>query len=144
MMLRRVFKSMLLAAFAVLIAIPAAAQVQADLGPLHIRIATDPPPRARYEGRMVRPHRDSVWINGYWDRQQDQWGWISGRWEQPSNPRARWINARYIREGCPWYRRRGCAWRYEPAHWSNQQLVDGDDYRRWRNEHGRKRGHGKH
>jgi len=139
-MCRRVLKSMVLTSLAALIAIPAFAQVRADLGPLHIRIATDAPPRAQYERRMPRPHRDAVWIRGYWDRQDDRWAWVSGRWEQPSDRRARWINARYTREGCAWYRRRGCAWRYEPAHWSDQQVVEGEDYQRWRNEHRSDRG----
>jgi hypothetical protein len=123
---------MLLSSFAVLIAIPAVAQVRADVGPLHIRIATDAPPRVRHERRTARPHRNAVWINGYWDRQDDRWAWVSGRWEQPSDRRARWINARYRREGS--------AWRYEPAHWSHQQLVEGEDYQRWRNEHRSDRG----
>jgi len=125
-MYRSVFKSVVLTAFAALAAMPAAAQVRADVGPLHIRIATDAPPRARYERRAVRPSRDSVWIRGYWDRQDDRWAWVDGRWERPSDRRHRWINARYQREGR--------AWRYEPAHWSNQQMVEGEDYQRWRNE----------
>ncbi|HEY6555225.1 MAG TPA: hypothetical protein VI669_17845, partial [Vicinamibacteria bacterium] len=124
-MYRRVLKSVLLTSFAVLVALPVSAQmIRADLGPLRIRIATDAPPRARYERRTVRPYRDAVWINGYWDRQDDQWAWLSGRWERPTNRRDRWVRARYIREGN--------AWRYEPARWSHQQLVEGDDYREWR------------
>lgn len=126
-MYRRVLKSMVLASLGVLLAIPVCAQVRADLGPLHIRIATDAPPRARSERTMARPSRDAVWIRGYWDRQGDRWAWVPGRWERQSDRRARWINARYTREGR--------AWRYEPAHWSNQHLVEGDDYRQWRNEH---------
>jgi hypothetical protein len=125
---------MLITSLAVLVASPALAQVRADLGPLHIRIATDAPPRVRIERRIPRPHRESVWIKGYWDRQDDQWAWSSGRWEQPTAPRARWISARYSREGCSWYNRKGCAWRFEPGHWSNQQIVEGEDYRRWRSE----------
>jgi hypothetical protein len=134
-MYRRVLRSMVLTSLAGLIAIPASAQVRADLGPLHIRIATDAPPRVRYERRTPRPDRDAVWIKGYWDREDDRWAWVPGRWERPSDRRARWIDARYTREGCPWYRRRDCAWRYEPAHWSYQQVVEGEDYQRWRNEH---------
>ena len=86
----------------------------------------------RFEARTVRPDRTAVWTNGYWDRQGDQWAWSSGRWQQPLAPRARWVKARYKREGCPWYRRQNCSWRYEPAHWSNQQLVEGEDYQAYR------------
>jgi WXXGXW repeat (2 copies) len=123
-MYRRVLKSMILTSLVVLAAAPASPQIRAEIGPLRIRIATDAPPRARYERRTVRPDRDSVWINGYWDRQGDQWAWSTGRWERPHDRRDRWVRARYRREGR--------AWRYEPAHWSNQQLVEGDDYRQWR------------
>ena len=131
-MYRRVLQSMVLASLAVLVAIPASAQVRADVGPFHIRIAADPPPRVRFEARTARPNRTAVWTNGYWDRQGDQWAWSSGRWQQPNAPRARWVKARYTREGCPWYRRQNCSWRYEPAHWSNQRLVEGDDYQAYR------------
>jgi hypothetical protein len=134
-MYRRVLKSMVLASVAVLVAIPASAQVRAEFGPFHIRIAGDPPPRVRFEARTVRPDRTAVWTNGYWDRQGEQWSWSSGRWQQPVAPSARWVKARYQREGCPWYRRQNCSWRYEPAHWSNQRLVEGEDYQRWRSEH---------
>ena len=126
-MYKSVLRAMLITSFAVLVAIPASAQVRADLGPLHIRIANQAPPRPQYERRTPRPHRDAVWIRGYWHWQDDRWAWMSGRWEEPRDRHARWINARYRREGS--------AWRYEPAHWSNQQLVEGDDYQRWRNEH---------
>ena len=132
-MQRRVLKSMALTAFAVLVAIPAFAQVRADLGPLHIRIATDAPPPVRHEVRTARPDHTAVWTNGYWDRQGEQWSWSSGRWQQPTGHKARWVSARYQRDGN--------AWRYDPAHWSNQQLVEGEDYQRWKNEHHRSSGH---
>ena len=130
-MYKRVWQSLVLTSLAVLIAIPAVAQVRADLGPLHIRIANDAPPRAQYERRSARPHRNAIWIKGYWHRQDDRWVWIPGRWDQRPDRNARWINARYRREGR--------AWRYEPAHWSNQQVVEGDDYRQWRSQHPRGR-----
>jgi hypothetical protein len=138
-MFKRAFNSMMLSSFAVLLAIPAAAQVRADLGPIHIRIVSDAPPRARHERRAARPHRDAVWIKGAWDRQDDRWVWVSGRWEQPTRSRARWINATYSREGCSWFSRRNCRWRYVPGHWSYQQVREGEDYRQWRNERGHRR-----
>jgi WXXGXW repeat (2 copies) len=131
-MYRRVLRSVVLTSLAVLVAIPALPQIRADLGPLHIRIANTRPPRARYERRPPRPHRDSVWIGGYWDLRDDNWAWLSGRWEQPRERNVRWISPRYAREGCPWYRQRDCSWRYEPGHWSNQQVMEGDDYRQWK------------
>jgi len=133
-MYRHIFKSMVLTSLAALVAIPASAQIRADLGPIHIRIATQAPPRMRVEVRPARPHRDAVWINGNWDRQGDRWEWVSGRWDQRPDRRVRWIGATYSREGCPWYRRSNCAYRYVPGHWSNQRVVEGEDYQRWKSE----------
>jgi hypothetical protein len=130
-MYRQVLKSMALTSFALLIAIPAVAQVRADLGPLHIRIASDAPPRAQYERRSARTDRNAIWIKGYWHRQDDRWVWVSGRWDHRPDARAHWINARYRREGN--------AWRYEPARWSNQQVDEGPDYQQWRHDHPRGR-----
>ncbi len=131
-MFKWILRSMVLAALAVLVAIPAAAQIRAELGPLHIRIATEAPPRMRSERRMARPDRDAVWIRGCWHRQDDQWVWIAGRWDRRPDRHARWINARYQRQGR--------VWRYEPARWSNEQVTEGEDYQRWREEQRSDRG----
>lgn len=133
-MYKRVLNPIVFTALSVLMTVPAVAQIRADIGPLHIRIATDAPPRVRVERRLPRPDRDSIWIGGYWDRQDDQWAWAPGRWDRPHSRNVRWIRPRYSREGCSWYNRKDCAWRYEPGHWSNQQVVEGDDYRNWRSE----------
>jgi hypothetical protein len=126
-MYSRILKSTLFVALTALVGVPAIAQVHADVGPLHIRIANEAPPRIRYERRGVRPSRQAVWINGYWDRQDRQWAWVSGRWEQPQDRSHRWVNPRYQRDGQ--------AWRYEPGHWSNQQIVEDEEYQQWRREH---------
>jgi len=123
------------AALALLSCAPAYAQIRigVDLGDIRIRIAPEPPPPPRVEVIMVRPSRHHVWIQGYWDRRDDRWAWAPGRWEQPSQRGSSWIR--------PQYRREGGAYRYEPGHWSHQRMEEGEDYSRWRKEHGR--GHGK-
>ena len=127
-MYKRILRSMAFTSLAALAADPAIAQdIRADVGPLRIRIAREAPPRARYERRPPRPGRDYVWINGYWDHQDDRWVWLSGRWDRPGDRRHRWRGPRYRREYG--------AWRYEPGHWSNQEVVEDEDYRRWRDEH---------
>jgi hypothetical protein len=136
----RYLRSIVLGSLAALVAMPAFADVQANLGSLHIRIADNAPPPARYERRMTPPDRDSIWITGYWHRQDNRWDWIDGRWDRPVDRNVRWIKPQYTREGCPWYRQQGCGWRYAPGHWSNQQLVEGEDYQQWKHEH--QRGHG--
>jgi hypothetical protein len=130
-MYRRIMKSLLLTLLAALMATPAFAQyVRADIGPLHIRIAGDAPPPIRYERRPPRPARDYIWIGGYWDRRDERWEWIGGRWDRPADRRYGWVRPRYVREGR--------YWRYEPGHWSNERLDDGE-YRRWRNDNRRRR-----
>jgi hypothetical protein len=117
------------AALAAFSFVPASAQVRVgvNLPGLHIRVAPDAPPRPRVEVRPMRPSRNHVWIGGYWDRQDDRWAWAPGRWEQPAERNHRWVKPRYQREGG--------AYRYEPGHWSHQKLDEGDDYRRFREEH---------
>lgn len=113
------------AALLAMISAPAGAQP----GPpgLEVHIATSAPPRPRREHRAPRPDRDSVWIGGYWNWEGSRWNWVSGRWERPEQRTHRWV--------APRYRREGRAWRYEPPHWSHQKVVEGDEYRRWKEEH---------
>jgi WXXGXW repeat (2 copies) len=138
-MQKKMARLVLPATFAVIAAFasaPASAQIRVgvDLPSIHIRVAPDAPPPMRHEIQMVRPSRRHVWIGGYWDRQDDRWAWAPGRWEEPDRRGVRWVRPRYQPE-------RGF-YRYEPGHWSHQRMEEGDDYRRWRKEHGR--GHEKH
>ena len=123
--------------FVFLASLPASAQVHVDipLPGLEIRVGHRAPPPMRREVRPNRPGRDHIWVPGAWDWQNNDWGWVSGRWDRPNERHARWIRARYVREGR--------AWRYEPGHWSNQRVIEGDDYRRWRDENRRDRGRGR-
>jgi hypothetical protein len=99
---------------------------------LEIRIGHTSPPRMRRESRPPRPGAGFTWVRGSWDWQSSQWVWIDGRWDRPERPGIRWIAARYAREGD--------GWRYEPGHWSHQKVVEGDDYRSWRDGHRERRG----
>ena len=124
------------AALALSIGAPSFAQVRigVDLGTVRIRIAPDAPPRPRWERRPPQPSQQYVWIAGYWDRQDDRWGWAPGRWEAPAQLDSHWIRPMYVREGS--------AYRYEPGRWSHQRMEEGEDYSNWHREHGR--GHEKH
>jgi hypothetical protein len=128
-------KSLAAMALLLLTSMPAAAQlgirVEIPLPGLEIRVGHRAPPPMRREVRTRRPDRQHLWVRGSWDWQQNDWAWIPGRWERPEYRNARWIKARYVREGR--------AWRYEPAHWSNQRLSMSDDYRQWRSNKGRDR-----
>jgi hypothetical protein len=126
-MFKRILMSMAPVALLALTAMPAAAQPAPPR--FEIRITHSAPPRVRYERKLPRPDRQAVWVKGYWHWEGDRWDWVSGRWERPENRRHRWIGPRYRREGK--------VWRYEPPHWSHQRVVEGDEYRRWREEHRR-------
>ena len=127
-MLKNILMSIATMTFAGLTSLPAAAQVRVDipLPGLEIRIGHRAPPRLRSEQRPPRPGRDFLWIHGSWHWQGNDWDWVPGRWERPNDHGVRWVKARYVREGR--------VYRYEPGHWSNQRLIEGDDYRRWKEE----------
>src|SRR5512140_173581 len=111
---------------------PASAQIRlgVNLGDIRIRIAPEAPPPPRVERRTARPSHHHVWIAGYWDRRDDRWDWSPGRWEEPTQRGSSWVR--------PQYRRESGAYRYEPGHWSHQRMVEGEDYSRWHQEHGRR------
>jgi hypothetical protein len=110
---------------------PGFAQVRLgmDIGSVSIRMAPDGPPPNRAEHRLPRPEGNHVWIDGYWDRQEDRWAWAPGRWEAPGQPGSSWVK--------PQYRKDRAGTRYEPGHWSHQKMVEGDDYNRWHQDHKR-------
>ncbi len=133
-MFKRIVKSVSLAALAAVVSAPLLAQLPPPPPPpplpgLEIRIGRVAPPHFRRERRTVRPGRGYVWIQGSWDWQGDNWVWIPGRWVLPEG-RAHWVRARYVRQYG--------GWRYVPGHWSNQRVIEGEDYRHWREEHRRR------
>ena len=99
--------------------------VSVNVPGLQIRLGHTAPPRLRHERIPPRPYRDAVWLPGSWDWAGNQWVWIPGRWERAEH-RGTWVRARYVREGT--------GWRYEPAHWSSQRLVESDEYHRYHND----------
>ena len=119
---------------------PAAAQgsvrVDIPMPGLEIRVGHRAPPKMRSENRPPSPGRAYVWAPGQWDWHGSDWAWVPGRWDRPSEHGAHWVKARYVQEGP--------AWRHEPGHWSNQRIVEGDDYRRWKSENQSHDKHGGH
>ncbi len=148
-MLNRILKSVAPLALAAMAATPLVAQIPLPPLPgLEIRVSHSAPPPLRQEDIGRRPSQDHVWARGSWDWQGDDWAWAPGRWQRPERRGARWIQARYVREDS--------GYRYEPAHWSYQRVIEGEDYRRWKtsrhadeianhdNGRGYGRGHDKH
>ena len=130
--MKRLLNPAFLVAFMAVSAVPVMAQVHVDLPRVEIRIGHRAPPPLRREHKGHRPSPGQVWIAGAWDWQGSDWAWVDGRWDRPADRGIRWNKARYVREGA--------AWRYEPGHWSNQRLVEGDDYRQWRTDNDRNHG----
>ena len=130
-MFKRVVRTVLLASLTAIVSAPVFAQLPLPPLPgLEIRIGTQPPPRIRRERRLRRTSRSAVWVAGFWDWQGNDWVWVPGRWVVPERRHARWIGPRYVREY-------GVV-RYVPGHWSYQRVIEGDDYRRWRDERRRR------
>jgi hypothetical protein len=128
-MLMRPLRPAILVSLLTLAGLPAAAETHIDLPGVEIRVGHTAPPPLRHEKKPHRPGSDYVWIGGAWDWQGNDWAWVPGRWERPAYHHATWVAPRYHREGE--------AWRYEPGHWNKQKLVEGEDYRRWHEEHAR-------
>lgn len=59
-----------------------------------VRIA---PPRFRVEKRGPPPSRNHVWVSGYQRWDGNAYAWSPGRWEQPPQPRGRWVAHHYVR-----------------------------------------------
>lgn len=134
-MIKKLWMSTAAATFLVFMSLPATAQfdvrVSVPLPGLEIRVGHRAPPPLQHEYRPARPSRQHVWLPGAWDWQSNDWAWVGGRWDRPSYRNVYWVKARYVREGR--------AYRYEPAHWSNQRVVRGEEYQRWRYEYRRNR-----
>jgi hypothetical protein len=130
--MKRLLSPALFVALMATTSVPVMAQVHVDLPGVQIRIGHRAPPPVRHETKGHRPSPGQVWIAGAWDWQGNDWSWVAGRWERPERSGVRWYKARYVREGA--------AWRYEPGHWSNQRLVEGDDYRQWHSENSHNQG----
>jgi hypothetical protein len=83
---------------------------------LRVRVFDTPPPTSRHEVRPERPSPQHVWQKGHYHRDDKDWTWNEGRWEQPPAPKVRWVEPRY--------RKDHGKTRYEPAHWSNEKIID--------------------
>lgn len=60
-------------------------------------VVPEPPPRVRVEVRTVRPSRDHIWVDGYWNWHEHSYVWIGGRWGIPPQRGRVWVAPRYER-----------------------------------------------
>jgi hypothetical protein len=124
-MFGKILKSTAPIALAALFALPAGAQI--PVPNLEIHISHSHPPRLRHERVPPRPGEGYVWIGGNWDWRDNRWAWAPGRWDRPAESSVTWVTPRYERDSG--------YYRYEPGHWSNQHIVEGEDYRGWKEKH---------
>ena len=125
-MTNRLRRTLLSAAVAGAMALPAFA-VDIPVPNIEVHIAHTRPPHLRFERRPPMPGPGYVWINGDWDWDGGRWVWVRGRWDRPAAPDVVWVR--------PHYRHEYGAYRYEPGHWSNQTVIEGNEYRDWREHH---------
>ena len=78
--------------------LPASAQVRADVGPFHIRIAADPPPRVRFEARTVRPTAPPSGPTDTGTGKATSGRGLPAARQQPNAPRVRWGEGAVPRE----------------------------------------------
>lgn len=62
-------------------------------------VLREAPPPPRYEPMSPQPASDHVWIPGYWAWRGGRQEWVSGHWEVPPHPGARWVSPRWERQG---------------------------------------------
>ena len=91
----------------VFFATPASAQLYIGLG---IRVG---PPPAPHEVIIERPHRNWVWIPGYyvWRPKHHEYVWRKGHWARPPHAHAVWVEPR-------WENRNG-EWVYTEGRWNS-------------------------
>ena len=60
------------------------------------------PPRMVVEKHPSRPSRDHVWVSGYQRWDGNAYAWTPGRWEQPPQPRSRWVAHHWVHQKGGW------------------------------------------
>ena len=104
-----------LAALAAAAAVRAQIPVPVPPHSINVQIVTSAPPPPREEIRVAAPTGSGVWTPGYWDW-RGQWVWVEGSWSRPPAPQAQWVRAEYVPAGG--------GYRYVPAHWSTERVVE--------------------
>ncbi len=90
--------------------LPSSAFAQLYIG-LGIRVGPPPPPT---EVIVERPHRNWVWVPGYyrWIPRHQRYAWVRGHWVRPPYAHAVWIAPR-------WEERNG-EWVYSKGRWDHE------------------------
>jgi len=82
-----------------------------DQQPQYVIVQQAPPP-VRIERRPAPPSGNVVWIDGYWNWNNQSYNWVGGRYEAPPQADVVWVAPRYDTDA------RG--YRYSPGRWVKQ------------------------
>jgi len=72
-------------------------------------IVQQAPPAVIVESRPTPPSAAHIWIDGYWNWDNQRYTWQAGRYEVPPEAGVVWVGPRYDREGQ--------GYRYSPGQW---------------------------
>ena len=58
-------------------------------------------PKARVNVRGVRPHKNSIWVDGYWGWDGNKYVWLDGYWRSHSTGKT-WVAGRWKHHSRGW------------------------------------------
>lgn len=73
-------------------------------------VVSERPPEPLAESRPHRPHRDSVWVPGYWAWNGSRYNWVHGYWATPSSGYDQWVPGYWTQTDHGWV--------WVPGHWA--------------------------
>jgi hypothetical protein len=73
-----------------------------------VLVVKEQPPAPKY-AVVGLPREGRFWLSGHWNRVNDRWIWVEGRWERPLHPSALWEPGYWA------WRPHGWTWR--PGRW---------------------------
>jgi len=85
--------------------------VYVEQQPQYVIVQQAPPP-IRVERRPSPPSAAHIWIDGYWNWDNQRYSWVGGRYELPPQPGVIWVAARYDSDAK--------GYRYTPGRWAKQ------------------------
>lgn len=59
------------------------------------------PPAKKVDVRPVKPHKNTVWVSGYWSVKRGNWIWVAGQW-QMKRPGYVWIDGHWKNTSKGW------------------------------------------
>ncbi len=83
-------------------------------------------PTLQEEIVTAQPEASMVWVPGYWERDADQWNWVSGLWFAPPAEDAMWVNGHWKYESDKWHWVEG-QWVVNETDWIVTDIVEVPD-----------------